>query len=144
MATLHTLRILLIVPAARVAAVVTWFQANIGATSVPADLGPALNPSGLTADPVTHRWCSGAWTDAQAKAILAKLCDLAGVTKPTNAQWTGWTRQQKVSWLLSVQAGLFSGYGVWVQLMFNDEGWDASDGALEAVGVQVRGDGRFA
>jgi hypothetical protein len=141
MPTLHALRILLIVPLARVAAVVSWFQANIGPNSVPSDLGPALNPSGLPADAVTHRWCSGAWTDSEAKQILAKLCDLAGVTKPTNAQWNGWARQQKVNWLLSVQAGLYAGYGVWVQLMFNDADWDASADALAAVGVQVRGDG---
>lgn len=130
-------RIALIVPAARIGTVVTWFRANIGAASVPADLGPGLNPSGLATDPVTHRWCSGAWTDAEARAILVQLCQLAGVTPPTAAQWSGWTGAEKRSWLASVRAALLSGYGVYVQLSQGDGTWDDSAAALAVLGLKV-------
>lgn len=137
MATLFQHRIVLVVPAAKVAAVVAWFQQNIGATSVPADLGPGLNASGLPTDPITHRWCSGAWNDGDCKAILAKLCQLAGVTPPTNAQWTGWNRAQKITWLKGVQAGLLSGYGVYVMLSPQDGTWDRAEDALTALGLKT-------
>lgn len=130
-------RIALVVPAAKIGAVVTWFQANVGADSVPADLGPGLNPSGLASDPVTHRWCSGAWVDADAQAILTKLCTLAAVTPPTAAQWSGWTGAQKRSWLASVRAALLSGYGAYVQLSQGDGSWDDPAAALAALGLKV-------
>jgi hypothetical protein len=137
MSTTSQHRIALVVPAAKVAAVTNWFAGNIGPNSVPADLGPALNPSGLAADPVTYRWCSGAWTDAEAKAILTRLCQLAGVAAPTNAQWNGWTGAQKRSWLASVRAGLLAGYGVYVQLSQGDGDWDRAEDALAALGLRV-------
>jgi hypothetical protein len=129
--------LILVVPAAKVATVVAWLQANVSPTAVPADLGPGLNPSGLVADPVTHRWCSGAFQDSEAKAILAKLCQLAGVTPPTNVQWNGWTRSQKIAWLQSVQAALLSGYGVYVMLSPQDGAWDNPQTALTALGIKV-------
>jgi hypothetical protein len=130
-------RILLVVPVAKVAAVVAWFQANVGANSVPADLGPGLNASGLAADPVTFRWCCGAWVDADARAILAKLCQLAAVTPPTLATWTGWNGAQKRSWLLSVQSAILSGYGAFVTLADNGGAWDDPQAALAALGLKV-------
>jgi hypothetical protein len=137
MATNYAHRLILIVPAAKVATVVTWFQANIGANSVPADLGPGLNASGLQADPVTYRWCCGSFTDAECKAVLAKLCQLASVTPPTNAQWNGWTGVQKRSWLGSVRAAILSGYGVYVTLADNSDVWDDPAAALAALGLQT-------
>lgn len=137
MATLFQHRLILVVPVAKVAAVVSWMQANVGATSVPADLGPGLNASGLAADPVTHRWCSGAWQDNEAKAILAKLCQLAGVTPPTNAQWNVWNRAQKISWLSSVRAGLLSGYGIYVGLCPQDGAWDPTNTILDNMELKI-------
>jgi hypothetical protein len=134
-------RILLVVPAAKVAAVVAWFQANVGAGSVPADLGPGLNPSGLAADPATHRWCSGSWVDADARAILAKLCQLAGVTPPAAGTWAGWTQAQKMAWLRSVQAAILSGYGAFVTLCSNTDVWDDPAAALAALGLKAAGGG---
>jgi hypothetical protein len=137
-ATAFGYRIILIVPAAKVAAVVSWFQANVGASAVDPQLGPALNPSGLPTDPVTHRWCCGAWVEADAKKILVKLCQLAGVAPPTAAQWDNATRAQKISWLHSVQAAIWSGYGAWVTLAGNDDVWDDAGAALAAAGVAVQ------
>jgi hypothetical protein len=136
-ATLYVHRLILIVPTAKVAAVVTWFQANVGANAVDAQLGPGLNASGLAADPVTYRWCCGSYTDAECKAILAKLCQLAAVTPPTNVQWNGWTGAQKRSWLLSVQAAILSGYGAYVTLADNTGAWDDPAAALTALGLKT-------
>jgi hypothetical protein len=138
MATQTVHRILLIVPVAKVAAVVAWLQTNIGANSVPADLGPALNPSGLAADPVTHRWCCGGWTDIEAKAILAKLCQLASVTPPTAPTWSGWTQAQKIAWLKTVQAAVLAGYGAFVALSDNAGTWDDPTTILSTLGLKVQ------
>jgi hypothetical protein len=137
MATAFQHRIVLIVPAAKVAAVVSWFQANIGPASVPADLGPALNASGSAADPVTHRWSSGAWSDDDGRRILFRLCQLAGVATPTLAQWQGWTRAEKRAWLLSVRDAILAGYGVYVQLSPGDGNWDRAGDALAVLGLRV-------
>lgn len=131
--TANAHRILLIVPAAKVAAVVAWFQANIGAASVPADLGPGLSATGSA--PATYAWMCGSYTDAECKAILAKLCQLAAVTPPTNLQWNGWTGAQKISWLASVRAAILSGYGAFVTLADNAGTWDDPAAALQAMGL---------
>jgi hypothetical protein len=128
-------RILLVVPAAKVAAVVSWFVANVGPNSVPADLGPGLSPTGSA--PATHAWCCGGWQDGDARAILAKLCQLAGVTPPTLATWNGWSGAQKRTWLKSVQAGILAGYGAWVDLAPNDSTWTDPATALSALGLQA-------
>jgi hypothetical protein len=137
MATLHTFRIIVIVPVAKVAAVVSWMQTNLGANAVDPLLGPGLNASGLAADPVTCRWCNGAWRDAEAKAILSKLCQLAAVATPTAAQWDNATRAQKINWLKSVQASIRTNYGVFVTLAGNDSVWDDPDAALAAMGLKT-------
>jgi hypothetical protein len=133
--TAYVHRILLIVPAAKVAAVVAWFQANIGAGAVPAALGPGLSATGTA--PATFAWMSGSYTDAECKAILAKLCQLAAVTPPTNLQWNGWAQSEKVAWLASVRAAILAGYGAWVTLCDNAGAWDDPAAALAATGLQV-------
>jgi len=141
MPTLHVWRIILIIPAAKVAAVVTWFNNNIGPNAVSADLGPGLNASGLAGDPVTHRWCNGSWQDGDARLILRQLCILAGVTPPTLAVWNGWTRQEKIDWLQSVQAGIWSGYGAWVTLADNEGNWHNAPVEANGRGLQVQAAG---
>jgi hypothetical protein len=120
---------------AKVAAVTGWFAANIGANAVDAQLGPPLSATGTA--PATFNWCCGSWVDADAKAILVKLCQLAGVAVPTVAQWDNATRAQKIAWLLSVQAAILSGYGAYVTLAMNDGTWDSPAAALAAMGLQV-------
>lgn len=128
-------RILLIVPAAKVAAVVAWFQANIAPDSIPAALGPGLSPTGLA--PATHNWCCGSFDDAECKAILLRLCQLAAVAAPTAGQWAGWTGPEKRSWLASVRAAILAGYGAYVMLADNRGVWDDPATALAAVGLRV-------
>jgi hypothetical protein len=135
MSTQFQHRILLIVPIAKVPAVVSWLQANVDPTC-PNNLGPALNATGLASDPASHAWQSAAWTDAQCKALMAKLCQLAGVTPPTALQWGGWTGAQKRSWLAGVRAALRTGFGVYVQLSDGPGQWDDPADALAAMGLK--------
>lgn len=116
------------------AAIVNWFKTNIGPSSVPDDLGPALSATGSL--PATHRWMNGAYQDHEARAILNRICNQAGVTPPTNAEWAGWTRAQKITWLRSVQNGLRTGFGVWVMLAVNPGQWDSPDDALAAMNLK--------
>lgn len=134
MATNHVWRIILVVPEAQVASVVAWFVANIGAGSLAAADMPQLSASG--AAPSTHRWCCGAYTDAEARAILVRLCNLAGVAPPSAATWNGWTRAEKIAWLQSVQAAILAGFGAWVTLAQNDGAWDSPAAQLAARGLQ--------
>lgn len=136
----HIHRTIIVVPVAKVAAVVAWIRANVDDTC-PANIGPALNASGIAADSATHRWQCCAWTDAQCKALLARLCQLASVTPPTNGQWNGWTGAQKRAWLASVRAAVLSGFGIYVTLANNEGQWDEPSDALAAMGLKVKANG---
>lgn len=127
-------RIILIVPAAKVAAVVSWFQTNIGAASVPADLGPGLSATGTA--PATFAWMCGAYTDPECRAILNRLCTLASVATPSLATWNGWSGAEKRSWLASVRAAILAGYGTYVMLADNAGQWDDPTAGLAAMGLQ--------
>ncbi len=125
----HVFRLLMVVPVNRVAAVAGWLAANID-PETDLNIGPRLNATGLAADPVTHRIACGAFTDVEAKAILLRICQLASVTPPTAPQWTGWTKAEKIAWLVSVRNALVAGFGVWLGLMGNEDSWDDVDGIL--------------
>lgn len=137
MATLNVHRILLIVPVAKVSAVVAWFQTNVGPNAVPADLGPPLNVSGLDTDSASHRWCCGSYTDAEAKAILAQFCQRASVTPAKDSDWIAWTGDQKRAWAAGVKDGLKAADGVLVSLADNVGQWDDPAQALKAMGVKT-------
>jgi hypothetical protein len=135
--TIYTWRIVLIVPVAQVAAVGAWFAANISPNAVPANVGPPLNPSGLAGDPVTHRWCNGGWTESEARAIIVKAANLAGVAVPSAATWAGWNRSEKIAWLRSVQANLWANAGIWLALTQNEGGADFAADELAGRGLKV-------
>lgn len=87
--------------------------------------------------PATYRWCNGSFTDAECKAILLKLCQLASVTPPTNAQWNGWTRPEKRTWLISVRNTIWTNYSVWVTLADNEGAWDNAQAEAQSRGLVV-------
>ncbi len=136
MPTQHVFRLIAVVPVARVNGVATWLAANIDPQADLA-IGPALNASGLPGDAVTHRWMCGAYQDAEAKAILLRVCQLASVTPPTNPQWNGWTRAEKLAWLASVRAALLAGFGIWVGLADNEGAWDDRAAVLANLGLKA-------
>jgi hypothetical protein len=136
MPTAHEHRLIIICPVgAKLTGVVSWFHTNIGAASVPSNLGPSLFPTAGGA--TTHSWCCGAFTDAECKAILLRICQLASVTPPTNPQWNGWTGNQKLAWLAGVRADLLAGFGIYVTLARNEGVWDNPDAALAAMGLRT-------
>lgn len=133
MATQHLHRILCIVPAgAKATTVASWLQSNIDPNADPA-VGPGLSAAGSA--PATHAWLCGAYTDPQAKAILAKLCQLAAVAPPSNAQWNGWSGAQKRAWLASVRGAILAGYGLGVWLADNTAAWDDAAAAAATMGL---------
>ena len=135
MPTNYQYRMILIVPVANIAAVVTWFQNNIGPDSVSANIGPGLNAAG-DGGAATHRWLSGAFTVSECIQIIRKLAQLANLTPPSLATFQSWTRAQVIAWLLSVQAAILSGYGAWVDLCGNDDVWDNCEDALTAMSLK--------
>lgn len=131
MPTRFTRRLVIVCPAAKAAAVAAWLNANVGPNAVPPDLGP---PAG--GDPASpYRWCSGAWTDAEAKAILTRLCALASVPPPSNADWSRWTGAEKRSWAGGSRKAVLDGFGAYVTLSQNDGAWDDPSDALTALGL---------
>jgi hypothetical protein len=131
--TLFLHRLIVICPAARFASVGTWWQNNIDAADN-LSTWPSLNPTGLPTDPETHRWCSTALTEAQCRAVLVQVCNLAVVTPPTLATWNGWTRAEKQSWLVSTRAQLFTNTGIWLDLSDGDGIWNSPEAVLVAAG----------
>lgn len=133
-------RILLVVPVARVNAVVNWFSANIAPGYLPANIGPGLNATGNPGDAITHRWCGGGLSDADTKKVILQMCDLAGVTRPTAAQWDNATKAQRRTWLLSVQAAIRAGFGIFVVLMDHKGNWDNPQDTLASMGLKTLAD----
>jgi hypothetical protein len=127
-------RILIIAREDRVAGIVTWFQNNLGATSVPSNLGPGLSPTG--SNPATYRWMCGSYTNLECREIIKRMCVVASVTPPTNAQWAGWTGAQQREFLAGVRNTIWSNFNVWVQLADNENVWDNVEAALTARGMQ--------
>lgn len=136
MSTNYVARIIVAAPVAgsKNTTVATWLNANLseGANTVPADLGPGLALSTDNGIPptVVYRWCGIALTLADAKLVLAKLCQLAGVATPTAAQWDNATFAQKQTWWNSVRGTIFTNYGVWCQLASNVGAWDDPQAVL--------------
>lgn len=115
-------------------AVATWLNTNLGANTVPADLGPGLSATGLA--PPAYHWCNVALTTPQAKAVLSRLCTLAGVATPTAAQWDDATPAQRRTWWDNVRGAVWTNFNVWCQLAANDGAWDDPDALLAARGVR--------
>lgn len=131
-------RVLAIVPENRVAAVGVWWAANLDANDNLSTWPRLTASSGAASAAATHRWGCTALTDAQAKKLLVKLCQLSGVAFPANGTWNGWTGSQKRAWLSGVQASILSGYGIYIRLADNVATWDDAEALLQAAGLQRR------
>ncbi len=134
MATNFLHRLFILSPASRQAVVNAWFPANL-APSGGNWLTAGLNATGLRADPVTHHWCTAGLTDAQAKALLVKIRQLALVPLPTTAQWDSATQATKMAWLVGIRAAVVAGFGVFLNLSDNAGAWDDFKGLATAQGL---------
>lgn len=135
MSTNFVHRFIIVAPSAKAVTIATWANANLtdAPNVVSATLGPGLSADGNT--PATANWCCFSCIDADAKAVIVKLCQLGSVTPPTNPQWNGWTGAQKRSFLAGVQAAIKTNYGVFVTLADNVGIWDDPTAALAAMGL---------
>lgn len=132
MATNFGNRLLVIVPAARVAGLNAFIKAGIDPTG--GDwFTPNLSANGQL--PATHAWASAAATEGQAKAFAQRVCQQASITLPDD--WDTKTRAQKLAWVLSVRDQVYSTIGVYVAPMINDGVWTDPQDALTATGLQV-------
>jgi hypothetical protein len=134
MTTTFAHRVTILIPAARQAAINTWWQANLDSLG-----GASTFTVGLSADgnaPATHYWMSGAFTDTELRAMIARLCTLASISAPALATWNGWTRQQKLDWLSTNLPTILANTGIRVVRDDGDGAWSDPDAALAAHGVQ--------
>lgn len=137
MPTLFVHRLIVVCPASRYGTLGTWWKANMD----PADDvsgWPKLNPSGLSTDAETHRWCSTALNEAQLRLIIVRVCNLAGVAVPTATQWNSWTRAEKRAWLASTRNQLYTNTGIWLDLSDGDGAWNEPESVLTALGLKRR------
>lgn len=137
--TLFQHRLTIICPAAKVPSVVTWINTNIGPNTVPPDLGPGLNATGIDTDPITHRWCCGSFTAPQCKEIFAKLCQVASVPPPKSSDWDNATQSEKITVVNNLKKSLKSGAGLYVGLAENRKNWEPSEAALAGMGLRTIG-----
>lgn len=132
MASAYQHRLTIIIPVDKVAAMVVWFKANIGANSVPDDIGPALtSKNGKT---ITHRWCCGSFTDDQCKKILKKLAEESGVTPLTDVEWNQKTKSQKMDWVDQNKNNIKNA-NMLVQISDNELNWKSPDVALSDINL---------
>jgi hypothetical protein len=139
MATTHVHRLIQCVPTEKLASTGVWYQANLDPTD---DLSqwPTLNPTGLWSDPPTYSWSNGAFTDAQIKTIINKVCQMSGVTPPTGPVWNGWTKAQKYTWLQNTRNTFFVQSGIWLDLADNEATWDDPTIILNGLELKPRYD----
>src|SRR5687768_8989865 len=96
MATLHLHRLVLVCPAARIAALNTWLRSNLDPTG--ADwLRLSLQP--IAGGAASHGWFSTGLTNAELKKVIGRLCALASIAFPPLG-WDDMTRNQKKTWII--------------------------------------------
>ena len=136
MPTQFTERLTIILPVARVGMFGTWFKANIDPND-DCSTWPALNAvGGVGSAAATHVWASGAFTPAQHRALMQRLCTMAVVVFPP--LWDSWTRAQKLTWLLTTRGLIRTATGIWVGHCDNAGAWERFDDHLVTMGVQRR------
>lgn len=132
MATLFGNRLLVIVPAARCAALNAFIRAGIDPTGKDW-FTPTLSATG--AAPATHAIACWACTDAIAWEFVSRVCDQAGIPVPDG--FPGWTRQEKKDWLASRHAAILAAIGVYVVGADNDGDWPDPSSALAEMGLRT-------
>lgn len=137
MTTAFLHKLLIVVPAARQAALNGWWLANIdpvgGAQTFTAGL------STTSALPATHFWAAPSLTNAELKLVIQRLIALAnaggaGIVLP--AGWDTMTRAQKIAWVESQWAAIKTATGIDGRFDPNDGAW--SDYQAKAAGNGLR------
>lgn len=132
--TIHLHRLLVIIPASSQASFNTWCINNLNEGGLAFTVG--LNATGLAADPITHYWNCRAYTNAELKLIVNRLCVLSGLTLPAN--WDTRTRAQKKAIVASNLDTIKTQVGI-ADIRFddNDGVWSSYSAALAATGLKT-------
>lgn len=130
-------RLLVICPVgAKATALNAWIAANLTPLrnwfTMSNWLSAGISATGSA--PATHLWFTVGLDDDDCIAVLVKLCQLASITPPTLPTWRSWTHPQKIAWLQSVQAGVLSGWGLYVNL-YDNLNWSKFDADLAAMNL---------
>lgn len=131
MATAYEHRILALIPNARKASIVTWWNNNLDPGHGAETWGSGLSPTG--APPATHWWCSTALTDDQLRVLLVQLCTMASLTAP--AGWATFTRAQKISWLQANLGPILATTGIRIVRDDGDGDWSDAEAVLNLHGL---------
>lgn len=114
-------KFLLVVPAARVAALRTWVANNIdpaGANWFPRGYSPTGSPPATFYGADFH-----IDSLADARRWVVMLCgQVTGVSAPTAAQWAGWTRAEQKAFLVTLRDALKAQLSVHIRYASNDAG----------------------
>jgi hypothetical protein len=132
MATTNIHRVLMLIPAARQAAIQSWWTTNVD----PNDNGQTWNV-GLSADgqaPASFYWASAALTDADLIALVRRLALLAGITVPTAGSLA--TKQAKLDWLTANMPTITANTGIRLRRADQDGSWGSVEDELAAAGLQ--------
>jgi hypothetical protein len=133
MATTYAHRVIILIPVARRAAMVTWWNANMDAGEGSNTWTVGLNASGNPANPITHYWVSAAMLPVELARLLNRLCTLAGLIAP---DWANLTRQELLDWLTINLPIIRTTTGIAVVRDDNDTDWSRAETLLENLGLQ--------
>lgn len=129
-------RLIIVVPAARVAAFGAWHAGNIDPTD-DCSGWPELNAAGDDS-PGSHRWCGAAFTDAEMKLLVGRAAAMSGLTPPKASEWQAWTPAEKRAWMRSLRDQLYAATGVFIAVCDQGGRWDSPDEVLAAIGLARR------
>jgi hypothetical protein len=133
MATNWSHRVLILIPVARRAAMITWWNANMDAGEGANTWTVGLNASGNPANPITHYWVSTAMVPADLARLLNRLCTLAGLIAP---DWPNLTRPELLDWLTLNLPIIRATTGIAVVRDDGDGEWSRAETLLENLGLQ--------
>ncbi len=136
MPTAYQHRIVLLIPTSARAPTVTWWNANIDPGQGAATWSGGLNPTGNLADPVTHYWVSTAMTIGDLAKLVARLCNVAGLTAPAN--WQTMTRQEQFGWFQINLPVIYTNTGIAAVRDDNDGDWRRANDLLDQLGLKRR------
>jgi hypothetical protein len=126
-------RVLIVIPVARRAAMITWWSANLDAGQGANAWNVGLNASGNPADAITHYWVSVALVPVDLGRLIARLCNLAGLPLP---DWQNLTRAEQLAWLTTNLPVIRIATGIAVVRDDNDGDWSRAEDLLGALGLQ--------
>lgn len=127
-------RCLVIIPAARQAAMNAYWKANLDPRGGEYTFTVGLNASGKDTDPPTHYWCYGSFKDTELAKIAGQLASEAKVASPP--KFDELSKAAKSQWLTDNKGAITAGAGI---VVVRDDAADVKanpDAELAALGLK--------